>query len=71
MLKEYEYDGATWQFEDGCAPEGAVLLNREAAKEPVDEPAEAADDCQGEDPVSEKSVEPVNKSRIASNKGSE
>lgn len=40
MLKEYEYDGATWQFEEDRAPEGAVLLTREADKAPIDEPTE-------------------------------
>lgn len=28
-LKEYEWNGSTWQFEDGAAPKGAVLVSAE------------------------------------------
>ena len=32
MLRNYKWRGVTWQFEDGKAPEGAVLVE---AKVPV------------------------------------
>ena len=31
MLRTYKYRGAEWRFEDGKAPEGAVLVEKAAA----------------------------------------
>lgn len=53
MLKNYEWKGLQWQFEEGTQPEGAVEL-KEAVEPPVKtkEPAN-------------KAVKPANKARKA------
>lgn len=32
MLREYEWNGSTWQFDEKDAPEGARPVERKAAK---------------------------------------
>lgn len=72
MLKEYEYDGSTWQFEEDRAPAGAVLIVRGAGEGPIDEAIDvdhAVDVDQAESDDKKKAVETLDKSRSASNKG--
>lgn len=62
MLKEYAWRGATWQFDESDAPDGAVELTaapEEQEPEPEPEP---------EPEVEAKAKKPVNKSRAPQNK---
>lgn len=56
MLKEYLYNGARFQFEEGEQPEGAVALDAGSA------PAKAAA------APANKAVKPANKARKAATK---
>lgn len=53
MLKIYEYNGLTYQFEEGEQPEGAKLVEQPEAEEEQPEVKEA---------------KPANKARTARNK---
>lgn len=66
MLKEYEWQGGTWQFDSDRAPEGAKEIKRAKTTdaEKVNAEAEAAAKAEAE----AKAKEAANKSKTAANK---
>lgn len=77
-LKEYDYAGSTYQFEEDDAPEGAVLTKRKSRPAPRNKqapnPANKDDDAEGDKAPSEGEettppIEPIEPSAPAKDAG--
>lgn len=70
MLKEYAWRGATWQFDESDAPDGAVELTAgPEEQEPEPEPeTEPEPEPEPEPEAEAKAKKPANKSRAPRNK---